>query len=559
MLPIRIALVSMHLAAGPEAVPLGAACVAAAVKSVFSAQQVTIILVESLVGEDPRMLADRILATDADAVGFSIYSWNRRPLLAVARRVAGLRPETVLFCGGPDPTAQPEGLSRAGGGTFHFVVLGEGEGAVIDIIKTALGTELEADSDDGFAKLSPALRVRGTELIVGRPEDPAKYPSPWLDGTLSAENRPGVLWELARGCPYRCAYCFESKGQHRVRYFPEDRLRQELRAFVAARVPSVFVLDPTFNVDKARTLRILELLQKEAPDIHWHFEVRAENVDPGQARLFAALGASLQIGLQTSDPKVAAGVDRSFDKSRFSAKIDLLNQAGAVFGLDLIYGLPGDTLSGYRASLDYALSLYPNTVDLFRLAVLPGTVLFDRSEQQGLQADQDAPYLLRAGPGFPAADLAAAERLSRAVDLFYNRGRAVAWFNQVLHPLGLRPSTFFDGFADFLDRRVVWETVNTAHDPVALERLQLAYLDQRLEKTKLDYLLPAIWDIVRFNGAWARALAEGISTDIDFSYDPELVTGPAAQDLREFATLAEFSPHRVRVKPGAGEPRVSIL
>jgi hypothetical protein len=92
-----------------------------------------------------------------------------------------------------------------------------------------------------------------------------------------------------------------------------------------------------------------------------------------------------------------------------------------------------------------------------------------------------------------------------------------------------------------------------------VERLQLADLDQRLEKTKLDFLLPAIWDIVRFNGAWARAMADGIATDIDFSYDPELVTGPAAQDLRQFATLAEFSAHRVRVKPDAGEPRVSIL
>jgi len=541
MLPIRIALVSQHLADGPEAVPLGAACVAAALKSAFSAEQVTATLVESLVGEDPKVLADRILAIDADAVGFSIYSWNRRPLLAAARRLAGLRPQMILFCGGPDPTALPGGLSVSAGGPFDFGVLGEGEGATVGIIKTMLGTEL------------------GTELIVGQPEDPAKYPSPWLDGTLSADHRQGVLWELARGCPYRCAYCFESKGQHRVRYFPEDRLIQELRTFVAARVPSVFVLDPTFNVDKARTLRMLELLQKEAPEIHWHFEIRAENVDPGQARLFAALGASLQIGLQTVDPKVAAGVDRTFDKSRFSAKIDLLNQAGAVFGLDLIYGLPGDTLTGYRSSLDYALSLYPNTVDMFRLAVLPGTVLFDRSGQDGLDADHDAPYLLRAGPGFSAVDLAAAERLSRAVDLFYNRGRAVAWFNQVLHPLGLRPSVFFDGFADFLDRRDAWKTVDTVGDPVALERLQLAYLDQRLEKTKLDFLLPAIWDIVRFNGAWARAMADGIATDIDFSYDPEVVTGPAAQDVREFATLAEFSPHRVRVKPDAGEPRVTIL
>jgi radical SAM superfamily enzyme YgiQ (UPF0313 family) len=120
------------------------------------------------------------------------------------------------------------------------------------------------------------------------------------------------------------------------------------------------------------------------------------------------------------------------------------------FGLDLIYGLPGDTLAGYRKSLDFALSLYPNNLDLFRLSVLPGTILFEKAAEYGLKTNGKAPYMMISTPDFSAADLAKAEKLSRGTEIFYNQGRAVAWFNQVLYPLKMRPSIFLDEFAAWL-------------------------------------------------------------------------------------------------------------
>jgi coproporphyrinogen III oxidase-like Fe-S oxidoreductase len=120
------------------------------------------------------------------------------------------------------------------------------------------------------------------------------------------------------------------------------------------------VLDPTFNANKERARRLLALIEEKACDIHWHFEVRAESLDRDLARRFAELGASLQIGLQTARPEVAAKIGRPLDRGLFASKIGLLNEEGAVFGLDLIYGLPGDDPDGFRSSLDFALSLYPN-------------------------------------------------------------------------------------------------------------------------------------------------------------------------------------------------------
>jgi hypothetical protein len=347
-----------------------------------------------------------------------------------------------------------------------------------------------------------------------------------------------------------------------VRYFPEDRLRRELKLFAKAAAGTgayVFVLDPTFNIDNKRALRVLGMIGEEAAGlpIHWHFEVRAELLTGEQARHFARLGASLQIGLQSSNPKTVARIGREFEPRLFTKKIGLLNREGVSFGLDLIYGLPGDSLAAYRRSLDYALSLYPNNLDLFRLALLPGTALAERAVEFGLNADAAAPYLVRETVEFSGADLDRAELLSKGAELFYNTGRAVAWFNQMLHPLRMRPSVFLEEFALWAGERAALKSTAGALvvpgadlSSAGVEKLQIAFLERLYNRKKKAKLLPALRDIVAYHGAWGRALAEGKTTEIDFTYDPELVLGEAALDLEGFAATARPKPTRIKVSPG---------
>ncbi|QQO10726.1 B12-binding domain-containing radical SAM protein [Breznakiella homolactica] len=535
---MTIVLAAIHLEPGAESVPLGAACVASALKKAFGGNGddpggFSVILEESILSEAPGALAEKIIRHKPDAVGFSLYLWNRSSAVKTASLIRASLRDVFLFAGGPEVTALPGGLSAAGGGPFDCLVQGEGENAAVRLFGDTLsGTAYEP-------------LIRGETL---GPEELGALPSPWLDRTLDISRYTGALWELARGCPYGCTYCYESKGEKAVRYFPEERLREELRLFGRSGVPSVFVLDPTFNTDKKRAVRLLDAILKEAPAPHWHFEVRAELLTREQAQRFAALGASLQIGLQSADPRVCAGLGRSLNRDVFQSRIGLLHEAGVSFGLDLIYGLPGDTLAGYRKSIDFALSLYPDNLDMFRLSVLPGTVLRDQAAGAGLVFSAEAPYGVISAPGFPAPDVARAEALSRAADIFYNRGRAVAWFNQVLYPLGMKPSRFLEGFSGFLEAR----NGEVPNDSIAVEKLQLAYLDDLYGRAKKPYLLPAVWDIVRFNGAWGRALAEGITTQIDFNYDPEELLEGGILDIEELAEFCRPCPGKKLVRPCSG-------
>jgi hypothetical protein len=283
-------------------------------------------------------------------------------------------------------------------------------------------------------------------------------------------------------------------------------MEAELRHFASHDVNQVFVLDSTFNQDLKRAKTILRLIKKIAPHIHFHFEVRSEFIDRELAELFAGITCSLQIGLQSSNPEVLKGVGRSFRRDDFVNRTMLLNESGAVFGFDLMFGLPDDTLTGFRDSLDFALGLYPNHLDIFPLAILPGTALAVRSESIALKHLPNPPYTLISSPTFNVMDMLKAQKLALACDIFYTRGRAVAWFNSMLDPLGLRPTEFLQRFVEWLDIEKGAGISETDLSDEQIWEMQRVFLTSMFSPKRLKRFLSAVLDLVDYHYHYAAAL-----------------------------------------------------
>ncbi|MBK9796723.1 MAG: radical SAM protein [Holophagaceae bacterium] len=368
-----------------------------------------------------------------------MYVWNRGQTLAIAALLKVARPGIITFSGGAEATADLSGVLADP--AMDFVLPGEGE----EIIVEAVQRLLRGDSPQAIAAWAQPAPVK----------DLTGLPSPYLDGTLRPEDYGGALWELSRGCPFTCDFCFEARGTAGTRRIPLARVEAELELFEARGIREVFVLDPTFNYHKVQAKQVLRLIAAKAPTTHFFFEARSEFLDAEMAGLFAAIHCTLQIGLQSAHDDVLRNISRSFDPEDFEAKILLLHQVGVPYGFDLIYGLPGDTLDGFRASVDFAMGLVPNHLDVFRLSVLPGTRLAETAAGLGLAHESSNPYRVLASPTFGPEDLAQAARIAEGCDVLYNRGRAVPWFGMLLEPLGLRPSEVFEAFATWLDTHPV--------------------------------------------------------------------------------------------------------
>ncbi len=545
-----------------QAVPLGAACIASALKAdPRLTGRVAVSLADFGFRDDAAFIADD-LASRPDAAGavffFSVYVWNRSVLSDTARILRSRLPDAVFVAGGPEVTGNPAGLESS----FDYLVSGEGE---LDVPELAC------------ALLDGRVPSSGTGRAVSLPRtaspDCASCPSPWLDGTLdgcrAVSEEKGALWELARGCPFKCAYCYESRGDHRVRPLPLARLEAELARFLELGIERVFVLDPTYNAHRERALGLLHMLAKKGEGIHFSFEARAEQIDRELAAAFAAIPCSLQIGLQSTNQQALELVNRKTDLKLFAKRIGLLNEAGVVFGLDLMYGLPGDSLSGFRNSLDWALSLWPNNLEIFRLAVLPGTELADKADGLGLRWQQEAPYLVESAPQWSKADLERAGQLARACDLLYTRGRAVSWFLPAVRVLGLKPGQIFADFAVWLDcpegrsvrKKKGMEAVLSENNPDhrLIEELQLAFFEFKYRQKECLPVFAVLQDVIRLNGAWTRALAEGLECKLDLSWHPEDLFGPGVLDLAGFAEHACMEQCSVRIYSGPDGPDMELV
>lgn len=552
MMKSKIIFTTLLIEKSPQAIPLGAACVASAVKNspltkdlcdvellAFNIEDFENLWKQKLEKIDCQnqndfsdasndesfdyfcadLISEKLLAEKPEIVGFSVFVWNSRILQIVSRN---LRNHGVFtFAGGPEITSHPQVFDA-----FDKTVCGEGEAKVPAVIYEKItGQKTEACRID-YDNLS----------------------SCYLDGTLNVCDYEGALWELARGCPFKCSYCYESKGEKSVRKFPMERIEKELDLFAQKKVPQVFVLDPTYNADKSRAIQLLKMIAKKTPNTFYYFEARAEFIDRELASYFAKIPCALQIGLQTADENVARLVNRPFNLKNFTKKIGVLNETGIVFGLDVIYGLPGDTFASFKNSVNYAVSLYPNNLEIFCLSVLPGTTLFDEAEKLHLTFETEPPYHVLHTDRFSADDLQNARKIAEGCNIFYNEGRSVPWFNTICHTLKIKPAIFFEKFYNFLNLSGKTYELNCKnhYNHKYIEELQKKFVKEQFAQKNILRLYNAAQDLISYHGAVSRKTDTGKSETIFLHYPPEFLDSEYAFDLDFF--VKNVKPKSVQFK-----------
>ena len=522
----------------PQALPLGAACIASAIKHSKDLNEKCEVSLKAFCLEDKdfpketenaafyiaEKLREKACNSESAVFCFSCFVWNIKILAAAAKmlRERGF----ICIAGGPEITAHPSFYKD-----FDYTVSGEGEVSVPELISEILSKKSE----------------KSDKVIISPSPDLGLIHSPYLDGIIDPEEYEGALWELARGCPFKCAYCYESKGEKTVRLFPMERIKAELELFARKKVPQVFVLDPTYNVNKKRAVELLRLIAQKTPDTFYYFEARAELMDRELAREFTKIPCALQIGLQSANEQTLKLVNRPFDKKKFCKGLSILNEEGVTFGLDLIYGLPGESFSSFRDGIDFAISQYPNNLEVFCLSVLPGTDLFDRAEGLGLSWETEPPYHVIKTKEFNSEDMHRAGKLSKACSYFYNAGRAVPWFNSVCHVLKIKPSKFFEifynEFSDICEKSCA-QGYCDSHE--AIQKNQLDFLLGKFKEKNLMRYYAATEDIVKFYGAISRTTDTGKSETINLNYDAEYVASDYASDIRFFTENLRPKKNRIQ-------------
>lgn len=397
----------------------------------------------SVTQDDDAILA-RLLADAPDVIGLSCYVWSSPRLLGIAGRLVEQRPQTKIFLGGPDASPRAERLLLRHP-FLAGVVAGEGEEAFRLLLRRLAGI------DAGDWRESPGLVVlRGEEVVFNPRPDPIdldRLPIALEDEDFRREHGVWLFMETSRGCRYRCAYCNFTSLEYGWRMRSLESLFRAIDAVAAQGGRFVSFLDAGFNQNLERFRAVVEYLERSPSLAFDGLEINLEGMEEDDiVRLARITSGSIGIGLQTTHAPALRAIGRGYRPEIFRDRTACLHRNGLDFNIDLICGLPADSLASFLQSVDDAYALHPTLVIIFRLQILPGTRLEREAERWGLRFDPEPPYLVTGNSTFPEQDLEQAIKVVHASVIVETRAVNTHAFQLAARELGKRPSELLQAF-----------------------------------------------------------------------------------------------------------------
>jgi oxygen-independent coproporphyrinogen-3 oxidase len=198
---------------------------------------------------------------------------------------------------------------------------------------------------------------------------------------------PLTLYVHIPWCVRKCPYCdFNSHAP--ADELPEaayvDRLLEDLECEIATLqcerpLTSVFIGGGTPSLFSGtsitRLMRGIGSLIGMAPGLEITLEANPGVVDAGNFAAYGEAGVNrLSIGAQSFSAGLLQRLGRIHDPAQARSAVDQARQAGfANLNLDLMYGLPGQTLAQASLDLAEALALEPEHLSYYELTLEPNT------------------------------------------------------------------------------------------------------------------------------------------------------------------------------------------
>jgi len=197
-------------------------------------------------------------------------------------------------------------------------------------------------------------------------------------------------------------------------------LDQELASGAGQTLTSIFFGGGTPSLFSAASLgRILQAMQNRlsfAADIEITLEANPGTFEQVKFAGYRAAGINrLSIGIQSFDATHLKALGRIHDDAEALRAVDMARRAGFDnLNLDLMHGLPGQTLEQAMADIDQALELSPEHLSWYQLTLEPNTVFYSKPpvlpEDDILWDIQEAGQARLAGAGYQQYEISAYAR-----------------------------------------------------------------------------------------------------------------------------------------------------
>jgi len=341
---------------------------------------------------DEYLKPSRILDSDflerkgIDFVGIYSNTICYQETLKLLEKLETKRKKTLwpgkIMIGGPHTSVGYKDIP----GFVDFIVIGEGERAVLEIINGRIkdrvvhGEKIE-DLD--------TLPMPAWEEFIHLPYDRSHR---WHD------VYPVYVMNTSRGCPFSCSFCsVKSIAGKTYRFQSAERIIDDVRhmmTYYGARC--IYFREDHFTLNKERVTRFCELLLKKNIRIDWLCETRVDRLDdPGYQKLMADSGCrAFYIGVESGSPRMLELFKKGETVDQFIKAFDISKKVGIKTYASFIAGFPGETEEDARETDRLIKRIKPDFVGKNVFVGLPGSELYDYIKERGLYEYEDENRIL---------------------------------------------------------------------------------------------------------------------------------------------------------------------
>jgi oxygen-independent coproporphyrinogen III oxidase len=298
--------------------------------------------------------------------------------------------------------------------------------------------------------------------------------------TTSLDTQPRSAYIHVPFCAHRCGYCDFTLVARR-----DDLIDAYLEALAIelAKLERPREVDTLFfgggtptHLPAPQLERLMALTRKwilPAPDAEICVEANPAGLDDAKIAVLADAGVNrVSLGVQSFDTAVLELLERDHRGPDIPAVVDRLRRRIPNVGLDLIFGVPGQSLDLWRATLSAAIALQPTHVSTYGLTFEKGTAfqsrlnkgLLDRCEEES----ERQMYAL-AMDELPRAGFEQYELSNFAQPGFRCRHNEVYWAGKPFFGFGPGAARYAAGRRELNHRSVTtWiNRVLVGHSPIA--------------------------------------------------------------------------------------------
>ena len=210
----------------------------------------------------------------------------------------------------------------------------------------------------------------------------------------------------SRGCPNRCAFCYNSCQNRMYITRPVSDVVKDIRSLGTRHVLFIddnFIGNPGYTRDLVAEITPLKLI--------WSAAVTARILEyPDLLGLMAQSGCqSLFIGFESINTESLESVNKDNKVSLYERLVDAIHSHGIMVNASMVFGLDGDDQSTFMRTLEWLVKMRVETLTSHILTPYPGTELYRRMEAAGRIHEHDLTKYNTAHVVFKPANMTAEE------------------------------------------------------------------------------------------------------------------------------------------------------